>query len=76
MDRGGLVIAQFMQRQGQIEMGFRQIRGGSNRRFETTLGLLPLSVIVLPNPIEIMMSRGRTRHGQDGKRTPTPQHSP
>ena len=69
MDGGFPVIAQLVKRQGQIEMGFRQIGVGSNRRFKTAFRRLPLPGIILLNPLKIMMSRGRTGHGQDGERT-------
>ncbi len=69
MDRGFPVIAQLVKRQGQIEVGFRQIGVGSNRRFKKTFRRLPLPGMILLNPFKVLMSRGRTGHGQDGKRT-------
>jgi len=69
MDRGFPVIAQFVERQSQIEMGFRHIGVGSNRRLKTAFRLLPLPGTILLNPLKIMMSRAWTGHGQDSERT-------
>ena len=69
MDRGFPVIAQLVKRQGQVEMGFRQIGVCLNRRFKPAFRRLPLPGIILLNPFKIVMSRSRTRHRQNGERS-------